>query len=84
MPKYVKESNRNRFRIVPTDEKFYIQERKSHFFFPCWKTIKSDGEWASTIIIFDNVQVAKDFIDDKIKKEEQAIENSFGGKVYYP
>ena len=85
MPKYTVDSNYERFRIVPTETRFLIQERRSFLgLWDKWKTLKSYSYAGDIIIIFDSVEEAKKFIDTKIEQEQQVKRNKIKGIIYYP
>lgn len=85
MPKFVREKDRDRFRIIPAGTKFIVQEKTSFLgLWDIWNTIQWHSYGVEDIFYFLSVEEAKEFIDLKIKNEEIAEHNENGGVIYYP
>ena len=87
MPKFVKESDRGRFRIIPikTDQ-YIIQEQKNYFFnlFEFWRVVGWETDWGITPSTFVSSDEAKAYIDKLILEEEEAAHHQRKGVIYYP
>ena len=86
MPKFVREQDRDRFRIVPVGRIYHIEEKKNFLgLWDRWTTIKWYSEFAGPMIrYFNSEEEAKAFIDELLKSEEEARYNEAGGVIYYP
>ena len=85
MPKYVRNEDRDRFRIVPVGRIYHIEEKKVFFgIWSRWKGMRKYGEYASSIRYFDSSEDAKKFIDELLRIEEEERRNESSGVIYYP
>lgn len=86
MPKHVRTEDYGRFRIFPTpDKRFILEEKRTSTFGIKWRVIKWKGIWGDSILQFDSIEKAKEFIDKKLEKE-YILETAYSdeGAIYYP